>query len=41
MSFGCRAMRLDEEQVQDFLEAYEGPRNEVEKQTLVLTFIIC
>ncbi|XP_057802494.1 probable inactive ATP-dependent zinc metalloprotease FTSHI 1, chloroplastic [Salvia miltiorrhiza] len=28
------AMRLDEEQVQDLLEAYKGPRNEVEKQTL-------
>lgn len=40
MSSGCRAMRLDEEQVPDLLEAYEGPRNEVEKQTLVSTFII-
>ncbi|KAI3468595.1 hypothetical protein Pfo_025258 [Paulownia fortunei] len=28
------AMRLDEEQVQDLLEAYKGPRNEIEKQMM-------
>ncbi|KAK6158444.1 hypothetical protein DH2020_005758 [Rehmannia glutinosa] len=28
------AMRLDEEQVQDLLERYKGPRNEIEKQTM-------
>ncbi|KAK4490804.1 hypothetical protein RD792_001518 [Penstemon davidsonii] len=28
------AMRLDEEQEQDLLEAYKGPRNEIEKQML-------
>lgn len=30
-----RAMRLDEEQVQDVLEAYKGPRNEIEKEMMV------
>lgn len=40
MSSDDRAMRLDEEKVQDLLETYKGPRNEVEKQTLVSTFII-
>ncbi|GFP98060.1 ATP-dependent zinc metalloprotease ftsh [Phtheirospermum japonicum] len=28
------AMGLDEEQVQDLLERYKGPRNEIEKQTM-------
>ncbi|KAK6158426.1 hypothetical protein DH2020_005740 [Rehmannia glutinosa] len=28
------AMRLDEEQVQDLLERYKGPRNEIEKQMM-------
>ncbi|KAL3652817.1 putative inactive ATP-dependent zinc metalloprotease FTSHI 1, chloroplastic [Castilleja foliolosa] len=28
------AMRLDEDQVQDLLERYKGPRNEIEKQTM-------
>lgn len=40
MNSGNRAMRLDEEQVQDLLEAYKGPRNEIEKQMMVSIFVI-
>lgn len=30
-----RSMRLDENQAQALLEEYTGPRNEMEKQTMV------